>query len=189
MRAALPICLLTMACGASPPRAAAWPLPEGWKRETIAFPLDFAPALAHRGFEELRFAPGMFDPIAPGYWSYAFVWRTDDPAELDAAALAAELTLYFKGLIAAVDTEQRITDRDAIAVRAEPDGAGFRLAAHVFDAFETAQPVALLGSARRTPCERGGALWVFVLAPARSGVRATLDELGAAATCEIARAR
>lgn len=76
-----------------------WSVPAGWKSETIPFPLPFAPQLAHRGVEELRFAPGMFDPAAPGYWSYAFVWWLEDRGPQDGAALGAELTAYFQGLL------------------------------------------------------------------------------------------
>ncbi|MCE9576317.1 MAG: hypothetical protein K8W52_24430 [Deltaproteobacteria bacterium] len=161
---------------------AAWATPAGWKSETIPFPIEFAPLLLHRGVEELRFAPGMFDPAKPGYWSYAFVWRVEDPTVLDAPALARELTGYYQGLIAAVDTKERITARDEIVVRAEPDGAAFTLTAHIFDAFTTARPLDLTGWAARTPCG-DGALWVFVLAPPTSPVRAELDALAHAATC------
>lgn len=161
---------------------AGWELPAGWRSEVIPFPLDFAPSLAHRGFEEIRFAPGMFDPAAPGYWSYAFVWRTDDEAVLDETALGNELTLYFRGLIAAVDEKQRITARDQIVARAVRDGDRFKLTAHIFDAFKTAQPVNLVGWAERRACATG-ALWIFVLAPAGSTVRPKLDALGQSARC------
>jgi len=76
---------------------------DGFRGETIPFPLDFAPGIAHKGVEELRFAPGFFEPAQPGYWSYTFVWRTEDPAAMDAAAVGGELTAYFRGLIEAVD--------------------------------------------------------------------------------------
>lgn len=36
------------------------PIPEGWRTETIPFPLEFAPELSYEGYEELRFSPGMF---------------------------------------------------------------------------------------------------------------------------------
>src|SRR5215470_5844969 len=183
---ALVPCLL--ACGSSPPspppeptarQPLPWPTPAGFRGETIPFPLDFAPGLPHKGVEELRFAPGFFDPAAAGYWSYAFVWRTDDAAALDAAALGGELTAYFRGLIDAVDQAKQIADRDAIVARATADGARFALAAHVFDAFKTKQPLDLVGWAERTACG-SGALWRFVLAPAASSLRPTLD--GVAAT-------
>jgi hypothetical protein len=172
---------------ASPAPAPPWPTPPGWRTEVIPFPLDFAPAIAHRGREELRFPPGFFDPASGDYWSYTFVWRTEDPAQLDATALGAELTAYFRGLIAAVDRQQRIgiRARDQILARATPDGDGpatFRLAVHVFDAFKTAAPIDLTGWAEHRPC-RTGALWIFVLAPARSAIRSQLDELARAASC------
>jgi hypothetical protein len=169
----------------SPARPAAWRVPEGWKSETIPFPLEFAPSIKHRGAEELRFPPDFLDPGKPGYWSYAFTWRTEDPARLDAAALGAELTAYFKGLIAAVDQDGRIdaAARESIAARAEPDGPGrWKLTARVIDAFKTRAPVDLVGWAERRTCG-GGALWVFVLAPASSPLRGELDALARSAGC------
>ncbi len=158
-------------------------MPPGWRSEVIKFPLDFAPSIAHRGFEDLRFPPGFFDPASGDYWSYAFIWRTEDPAQLDAATLGAELTAYFRGLIAAVDQKHRISARDQIVARAMPDGAArFKLSAHVFDAFKTAGPLDLSGFAERRPC-RAGALWVFVLAPAATKIRPQLEELARAARC------
>jgi hypothetical protein len=172
----------TLDAARTPEGLAGWPVPPGWRSEVIPFPLDFAPALAHRGYEDLRFPPGMFDPAAPGYWSYVFVWRTDDDARLDAKALGDELTQYFRGLIAAVDDKRRITARDQIVATAAPDGARFALTAHVFDAFKTAQPIDLTGWAERRACATG-ALWIFVLAREGSPIRAELDALGRAAQC------
>jgi hypothetical protein len=185
-----------ISCGAPAPAQPAeptakptqpWATPAGFRGETIPFPLDFAPGIAHRGAEELRFAPGFFDPAAAGYWSYAFVWRTDDAAALDAAGLGAELTAYFRGLIDAVDEAKAIADRGAIAVHASAPAsattARVTLAAHVFDAFKTKLPLDLAGWAERRACG-AGALWRFVLAPATSSLRPQLDALAAAAACD-----
>jgi len=161
-----------------------WTIPAGWRSEVIPFPLDFAPTIDHTGEEELRFPKGFFDPASLEYWSYTFLWRTTDAANLDAAALAAELTVYFQGLIAAVDEKKQVKDRDAIVARATANGARFELTAHVFDAFKTGQPIDLVGWAERHPCG-SGAIWVFVLAPVQTSIRAQLDELATAAktTC------
>jgi hypothetical protein len=158
-----------------------WATPAGWRGETIPFPLDFAKSIQHTGEEELRFPKGMFDPASGEYWSYAFTWRTQDAAELDANALAAELTTYFKGLIAAVDEKKKIAHPEEIVVQAKGNGH-FELTAHVFDAFKTALPVDLVGWAERTPCE-SGALWVVVLAPEKTSIRAELDTLAKSAKC------
>ncbi len=40
-------------------------LPQEWEFEYLEFPLAFAPDLEYNGFEELRFAPGMFDTASP----------------------------------------------------------------------------------------------------------------------------
>ena len=183
MRALLLVPILAGCGGGSP---AAWPLPAGWRDEVIPFPLAFAPTIQHTGIEVLRFPKGFFDPASPEYWSYAFIWRTTDAAVLDEKQLAGELTLYFRGLIAAVDEKQRIEDRDAIVatVTKEGDEPRFTIKAHVFDAFKTAQPVDLVGWAERRACDRG-ALWVFVLAPEKTSIRTQLDELARAASCDI----
>jgi len=175
---------LAPAAPAAPAADPAWEVPAGWRSEVIKFPLEFAPTIAHRGYEDLRFPPGFFDPASGDYWSYAFLWRTEDPAQLDAAALGAELTTYFRGLIAAVDAKQhRIAAPGEITARAVPAGpARFELSAHVFDAFKTAAPLDLTGFAERRPC-RAGALWVFVLAPAATRIRPQLEELARAARC------
>lgn len=161
----------------------AWQLPAGFRSEVIPFPLDFAPGLPHRGVEELRFAPGFFDPAAPGYWSYAFAWRTEDPAALDAAALGGELTTYFRGLIGAVDARHELTNLDTITASARPSGARLALSVHVIDAFKTKQPVDLTGWAERRACG-SGAVWAFVLAPATTTLRPQLDALAAEAACD-----
>jgi hypothetical protein len=196
---AVPVLAVTAACGGSaPPREppaptgpttrtepATWRVPDGWKSETIPFPLGFAPTLAHTGAEELRFAPSVFDHTAPGYWSYAFVWRLADPAALDAATLAGELTAYYRGLVDAVDAQDRVTGLDEIRAVAVADGAGFRIDVHLFDVFDKTAygaPLDLSGTAARIACG-DGALWRFVLAPAGSTLRAELDALVAEATC------
>lgn len=172
---------------AATPPPAAWPIPAGWKHETIPFPLGFAPGIGHRGVEELRFAPGMFDPSSGGYWSYAFVWRTEDSATLAAPILQAELTIYFRGLLAAVDeTKKQIKNPDDIWVKVTGAGEGetkLAIAAQLVDAFGDGRLVALDGWAIRTPCGEG-AVWVFVMSPATSKVRGALDALGAQAGCK-----
>src|SRR5262245_36126455 len=182
------------ACGSSapapvatqpPPPEQPWPVPAGWRSEVIPFPLDFAPSIGHRGLEDLRFPPGMFDPSSPDYWSYAFTWHTDDAAELDAAMLGRELTAYFAGLIAAADTGGRIAaaDRESVVARAVPAGdRRFAITAHVYDAFKTAAAVELEGTATRRACG-SGALWTFVLARPATTTRAKLDALAEQSSC------
>jgi hypothetical protein len=182
--------VVATSCGSAPPAVTAtapsdttpWRLPAGWKQETIPFPLGFAPGLAHRGVEELRFPPGFLDEAAANRWSYTFVWRLDDPATMDAATLGDELAVYFRGLLAAVDGDKHRLDPALITTTAKPDGDHVALTAHVIDTFRSAGPVDLVGTARRTSCG-AGSLWTFVLAPSGSPIRAELNALAAEAHC------
>ncbi len=122
-----------------------WPVPHGWRSETFSFPLDFAPAIARRGSEELRFPPGFTDAAAPGFWSYAFVWRLDDDRPLDATSVAADLQVYFDGLAHAVDADShklpaQVTPSTATLV---DDASGITGVLSIWDAFTTGAQVTL----------------------------------------------
>src|SRR5664279_842114 len=172
--------LVTVACG-SP--QSSWRVPDGWKHELFRFPLEFAPTLTHTGLEEVRFPPGFLTAGAANHWSYAFVWRLDDPAPLDPAALATELQLYFRGLLTSVDGDKHRLDPTQITATATAGPDGLAITVHLIDTFLDATPVDLVGTAKRTSCGKG-ALWTFVLAPAASPIRPALDELAASAKCE-----
>lgn len=124
----------------------------------------------------------MFDPKAAGRWSYTFVWRTDDVADMDALGLAAELTAYFRGLLVEVDGDKHRFDPDGVVVDAAASGNSVTLSAHIFDAFGDASAIELSGTAHRSACS-SGALWTFVLAPPASTMRGQLDELAKQAAC------
>jgi hypothetical protein len=94
-----------------------WPLPPGWRSETIPFPLGFAPSLPYRGLEELRFAPGMFDAASEQFWTYAFVWWLEGEVVLDANRLNEELAAYFEGLSAAVEGSDFDAERAKVVSR------------------------------------------------------------------------
>lgn len=64
------ILVLLLALGAVDLGGVHLPTPEGWREETIPFPLSFAPDLPHRGVELLRFAPGFLEQGQDGFWSY-----------------------------------------------------------------------------------------------------------------------
>jgi hypothetical protein len=97
-----------------------WPVPEGWKPETIPFPLEFAPDLPYRGVEEIRFAPAFFEPSAPGYFSYAFIWWLEGRPELDRPRLERDLARYFAGLCDAVGGKKFSFDPKRFKAQLEP---------------------------------------------------------------------
>lgn len=77
-----------------------YPTPPGWDTETILFPIDFAPGLAYKGFEELRFAPGWGNPKSGDKWAYTILWWLADTYNFDADVLKHDLENYYTGLTA-----------------------------------------------------------------------------------------
>jgi hypothetical protein len=73
-----------------------------WAGERIELPPSFAPSLGWKGVEQIRFAPGMFQAEAKGFFSYVLVFLLEPEAETSEAALKRELLTYYKGLSEAV---------------------------------------------------------------------------------------
>ncbi len=94
--------ILTCAVAASAADPFTYTAPSRWRPERIPFPLRFAPELKYRGFEELRFGPGMFQPGAETYWTYGFFWWLEGKQRVDATTLKRDLEIYYKGLSRAV---------------------------------------------------------------------------------------
>ena len=125
-----------------------FPTPEGWRTETIPFPLDFAPGLDYEGVEELRFAPGMFSKDAEDFWSYAFVWWIAIDSEISPDRFAMDLEAYFSGLADAVapgkgfDLSQATYDVEFEKSTAETGGV-LQGRAAIFEPFVTGTSVVL----------------------------------------------
>ncbi len=162
----------TAPSSSSPPSEAHldWPVPVGWKRETIPFPLEFAPGLPYRGTEELRFAPGFSQPGSSTFWSYAFAWLLENPPRFDAASLAPVLREYFSGLALAVGKEKYPMDPERFRVELAPKVEGGRTIlagqVHSYDPFATGEAIDLNVEARLRDCPRAGRpVLTFLLSP------------------------
>ncbi len=126
------------------------PTPADWRFERLNFPLSFAPELKYKGFEELRFAPGMFTPESDTYFTYIFAMKITDDVTLDAAALHSLLETYYRGLCRTVAKDKKF-DIDASKISAEvradqPDAKparSFRATVACFDPFVTGKPLTL----------------------------------------------
>jgi hypothetical protein len=146
-------------------------VPAGWRKETIPFPLEFAPDLKHKGVEELRFGPGFSHPAEADFWSYDFVWRLDDDSAVDEKSLAGELTAYFRGLNMTVAGKKYGFDpkRFTASVSAVPSPEGsaeFRARVESYDAFATGKPIVLNVEATRETCPDGKRRFVaFAISP------------------------
>ena len=107
-----PLCVgaLASACAAPAPRAISaaaapsavrryeWQSPHGWRGGTFSIPPAFAADVEFQGREVLRFSPGFYDPDAPGFWNYVFVFLLPRDADVSDANVRAQLIAYFHGL-------------------------------------------------------------------------------------------
>ncbi len=169
-----------------------WLVPEGFRAETIPFPLDFAPELAYKGVEEIRFAPGFRDPLAPDYFTYSFIWYVEDTATITPSVLERDLKNYFTGLMEAVQKPGQTNCPTSVEVKpgtstdsatdfpAKPSLAG---TIKTWDAFFTGKPITLEFEVFEPPSQRAAEkhykLYYFEVSPQLDSpaVRALLSPL------------
>lgn len=75
------------------------PTPFKWTTETFPIPITFAPSIAYKGSEEVRFAPGWGNVSSNEYWTYAFLWNVEGKPTIDSQIIKTNLTAYYSGLI------------------------------------------------------------------------------------------
>jgi len=124
--------------------------PAGWKFERIDFPLPFAPELALKGFEELRFAPGMYDPKSDTYFTYVFAMKIEGDLTVDAKFLDSLLEGYYRGLCQAAAKDKNF-EIDISKIKSDvgedhfeaPRSRHFHAKLESFDPFVTGKPITL----------------------------------------------
>ena len=91
---------LLVACKITTAQQAAYnfPLPQGWDHESMALPIQFAPAIPITGTEDIRFTPGWGKSTTDDYWSYTFLWFINGIPTYKADTLESYLTQYYNGL-------------------------------------------------------------------------------------------
>jgi hypothetical protein len=124
--------------------------PANWQFERFNLPPAFAPEITYNGFEELRFAPGMFKKDSLDYFTYAFVVSIDSLKNISPEDIRVYLLRYYKGLCSNVATTNKLTiDTAAIAVitgnkKKLADGQTiYDFILNVFGVFADAGPVKL----------------------------------------------
>jgi hypothetical protein len=75
------------------------PTPKDWGIERFTLPISFAPTIAYKGVEDIRFTPGWGKAQSEEYWSYAFLWYLDGKIKMDAPTIESNLKAYYIGLI------------------------------------------------------------------------------------------
>ena len=95
-----------------------FPVPKGWKQERLPLPAPFAPDMKLKGLEDLRFAPGMFQPESDSFFSYVFVFQVQQQPKVTQQVLERELLAYYRGLaVAVLKSRNQKVDTDRFAVK------------------------------------------------------------------------
>ncbi len=97
--------------------------PKDWRGERIQLPPTFARDMQLKGVEEIRFAPGMFNPKADDFFSYVIVFRLDGQPELSVETFKRELLAYYTGLAKAVGQGTIKTDGFSVQVTSQKPSA------------------------------------------------------------------
>ncbi|MDB5231357.1 MAG: hypothetical protein JWN76_2162 [Chitinophagaceae bacterium] len=92
------------------------PAPKGWNVEHIPFPIEFAPQILYKGFEDLRFTPGWESTASEEHWSYAFFWWLEGDQKIDTSVLQQNLKLYYTGLVGRNVRERHIPANKLVPV-------------------------------------------------------------------------
>ncbi len=166
-----------------------WPAPTGWRSETIPFPLGFAPEVPYRGLEEVRFAPGFFQPKSDTFWTYAFAWWLEGEPDTSRKGLESNLTRYFSGLCTAVGGKKYAFAPDHFRVRLEPatepakhgghEARAFRGTIETYDPFATGASITLNVEAQVWDCTPARHRAVLILASPKPRGDAVWKELAA----------
>lgn len=148
--------------------------PKEWRGETISLPPGFAKDMKLKGVEKIRFAPGMFQPDAPDFFSYVLVFRLEAEPELTVETLERELLAYYRGLAAAVGKGKIQTDEFSISVKnseddtadtnADTNAANYVAALDWIEPFATSKAQKLNIQLRVWKAEKSDHNWIFMAA-------------------------
>jgi hypothetical protein len=120
--------------------------PLDWRFERLPVPAPFAPEIKFTGFEEARFAPGMFDTSSPNYFTYVMVIAADGSPELGRSGIEDFLQKYYKGLSIGVGRRKGLAP-DPAQMKAEVtpmrSGEGYTAKVVFFDTFNDGRKVIL----------------------------------------------
>jgi len=124
--------------------------PPTWAFEKFPLPPSFATAITYKGFEELRFAPGMFKKDAHDYFTYVFVAQIDSSVVISQEDVKNYLVNYYQGLCAITAKDRKLvidtTKINAAVYRQKKSTANYTTydaVVNLFGVFADGAPVTL----------------------------------------------
>jgi hypothetical protein len=120
--------------------------PSNWEFERFPLPPSFAPQITYKGFEELRFSPGMFNKDSVSYFTYAFVAQLDTITTLKEKEIKNYLEYYFKGLCGSTARDRKLsidTTKISATVKRQRLADRYEATVNLFGVFTDGAPVIL----------------------------------------------
>jgi hypothetical protein len=156
--------------------------PAEWRFESMPVPPGFAPDVALSGFEEARFAPGVFDNTSVNYFTYLLAIAANGNPTLDPPALKDFLEKYYRGLsVGLARRKGQSPDPAQMLAEVATAGSGRLTAAMVFfDSFTDGRKITLNIEARvfpQTAAKRTILLLLISSQPKAHAVWTTLREI------------
>ncbi len=118
-----------------------------WGKEIIQIPFWFAPEIAYKGVEDIRFASGWENIDSDGFWTLAFAWDINLEKKPDAAFFEDSLKLYLDGLMKVVNEDSTLvipkTHVSLIKAKSQKGVTTFTGTLKTYDAFTTKDVITL----------------------------------------------
>ena len=167
--------LITLLAGNSVGQSFVLPAPDGWGKETISFPIDFAPDIPYVGTEELRFTPGWGNAKTEEYWSYCFLWMINDDALVDGASLRKHLKSYYDGLVGRNIVSRKIEQSKVVPIISNVEATSGRNANYTYEGtvsmldYMEQKPITLQIKIHQARCDETKKKVLFVEVSPQSG--------------------
>jgi hypothetical protein len=144
--------------------------PSDWRFEKMPIPPGFAPEVKLTGFEEIRFAPGMFDTSSANYWTCVLVISAEGVRSLAAADVKDFLEKYYRGLSSGVGRRKGLSPdaaqmaADVVAVESGNDARNrYTATIPFFDTFNDGRKIVLNIEAHVVPRPASGKTYLVLL--------------------------
>ncbi len=127
-----------------------------WLKETIKFPLGFAPKLDYQGYDDVRFSKDWRNPDSDAFFTYAYVWNINLSILPTVSSIEQDMRLFYDGLMTAVNRNKDVTVPKTIATFTEIESKkglpGFNGTLQIYDSFATKKVITLYANVETQYC-------------------------------------
>ena len=118
--------------------------PFHWQTEIIDFPIDWAPDLHFKGFEELLFAPNWSNPKHKEFWSLVIGYAVEAKNLVEISTIEKNFEAYFDGLMKPNHWSENFPKPVVKFEKTHPNSnLSFKGNMQVFDGFHTGKVINL----------------------------------------------